>query len=465
MLQHTISPSIKKEIKNTLAVGGPLVASYLIYASSGFIGTAMVAQLGKDALAASILVSIVWASLSVLFFGILNAISVLVSHQHGAKNINAITEIMGQAYLFGIVISILLIMILCSMPLFLQWSDQPPVVLHLAKQYMQSLLWTIPGLIILIISEQFLAGINRAKIILRISLLVVPIEIPIIYILIFGKLGLPSFGVAGVGYGFAITYSATAICLLLFLLNSKYYAKYKIFSQIRINNFKMLKEIIRVGLPIGFMNLIEVSTLAIATFWIGHFGTTMLAAHQIVMQYLSFVITLIFSMSSAVSIRVGHAVGRQDLDGVRNAAFVGMILNFVCILLVAIAFYVCPEVFLRLDINIHDPLNRELIQNTSLLLTICGVLLLFDNFRIIGFGALRGVKDTRFPMIASFISFWLVALPLAFLFSFVLDFGGKGIWWGLSLGIASGAIIVLIRLRYILSRLNLDKLISIGKIS
>lgn len=325
---------------------------------------------------------------------------------------------------------------------------------------MFALVWTVPGLIILIISEQFLAGINRVKLVLRISLLVVPIEIPIIYLLIFGKFGLPACGVAGIGYGFAITYTCTAIGLVLYLTKSHTFQHLQIFHGIKKINFTYFKELIWVGLPMGLMHVIEVSTFAVITLWIGHFGTTLLAAHQIVLQFIGFAITLVFAMSQAVTIRVGHAVGRQDLTAVYYASYTGMFMNFVCVLCIALAFNLVPEFFLRLDIDIYKTANAELIHDAAMLLAIGGILLLFDNFRIIGFGALRGLKDTRFPMIASFISFWLIGLSSAYLLSFTFHLQGNGIWWGLTIGIASGAVIVLIRIRHLLKRIDLKKLMT-----
>jgi multidrug resistance protein, MATE family len=460
MPHDTPSHSIKSEIKNTLTLSIPLISSQLIYACSGFIGTAMVAHLGEDALAASVLVSMIWMSLSVLFFGILNSVSVLVSHQYGAKNNVAIREIMGQAFLLGLVVCFAMVLLLCSMPFFLRFTTQPPEVIRLALEYMHALLWTIPGLIILVICEQFLAGVNHAKLVLRISLLVVPIEIPLIYLLIFGKWGLPACGVAGIGYGFAVTYSTTAIALTLYLAKSKRFHSFAIFSELRRIKWHWLSELVRVGLPMGFMHVIEVSAFAVATFWMARFGTTMLAAHQIVFQYLGFAITIVFAMSQAVTIRVGHAVGRLDLTGIHYAIYVGMVLNFFCVLLVALALFLFPTFFLRLDINIHDVANALLIKYASMLLGISAILLLFDNFRIIGFGALRGLKDTQFPMFASFIAFWGIGLTSAYLFSFTFALGGAGIWFGLTIGIACGALILFMRLRYILKRVDLRQLME-----
>lgn len=464
-MSTSISHSIKGEIKDTLSLSIPLIAAQMVYACSGFIGTAMVAHLGEDALAASILVSMTWMSLSVLFFGILNAVSVLVSHQYGAKNNQAISDIMGQAFILGGIVFIFMVLVLCSMPFFLRFTSQPPEVIRLALDYMHALLWTIPGLVLLVICEQFLAGVNRVKFVLRISLCIVPIEIPLIYVLIFGKFGLPACGVAGIGYGLAITYTATALFLMIYLSKAKYYQKYAVFNNIKRIEWKWLIELVRVGFPMGCMHVIEVSAFALTTFWIAQFGTTLLAAHQIVMQYLSFCITLIFAMSQAVTIRVGHAVGRMDTSGIQYAIYVGMGLSFVCIVLVAFAFYLFPLFFLRLDINIHDANNALLMQYASALLAIAGVLMLFDNFRIIGFGALRGLKDTKFPMYASFISFWIIGIAIAYLLGFLLDFAGKGIWWGQTIGIACGAALVFWRLHYLLQRIDLNKLMTIQPLS
>jgi MATE family multidrug resistance protein len=458
MFPSPILHSIKGEIKENLSISIPLIAAQLVYASSGFIGTAMVAHLGEKALAASVLVSMIWMSLSVLFFGTLNSISVLVSHQYGANNYKGISEIMGQSFLFGAIMMIVMLLLLSSMPLFLRFSTQPPAVLKLAIAYMHALLWTIPGLIILIICEQFLAGVNHAKMVLRISLLVVPIEIPLIYMLVFGKFGLPACGVAGIGYGFAITYSCTSIGLTLYLLQSKAFAHFAVFKQLHVIHIKLLKELTRVGLPMGFMNVIEVSTFAAATFYIGRFGTSMLAAHQIAFQYLSFIITLVFAMSQAVTVRVGHAVGRKDFSAIRLAIYVGMLLNFFCIFLLALALNLYPHFFLQLDMNVGDTTHTLLLHDASLLLGLSGVLLLFDNFRIIGIGALRGLKDTQFPMYTSFLSFWIIGLSAAYYFAFPLQLQAEGIWWGLILGIACGAVIVFLRLHYLLKRIDLSRL-------
>lgn len=451
MIQHTI----RDEIKKSFALSIPLVAAQLIYASSSFLGVAMIAHLGEAALAASVLVNLIWMSLTVLFLGILNSISILVAHQFGARDEKSISGIMGQAFILGFFVSLAIILALCIMPYFMRFSSQPALVLKWVNDYLFSLIWSVPALVILIILEQFLAGIGRTKLVLRISLMVVPLEIPLIYIFIFGKLGVPALGVAGEGYGLAVTFTVSAICLIWYLLKHPYYRKYHLFAKITSLKWFYLKELICLGLPIGFMQLIEVSTFAIATFFVAQFGTQSLAAHQTVMQYLGFTINIVFAMSQAVTIRVGHAIGMQDVSGVKYATYIGMLLNFVCVILISGAFYFFPRYLLQLDLDIHLPDNQTLIQQATQLLSICALLFIFDNFRIMGYGTLRGLKDGHFGMLASFVSFWLVGLSSSFIFGFLCHGQAAGIWWGLTLGIFCGALFILVRLQRQLRRLQL----------
>lgn len=458
-LRNFINPEIKSEIKNNLTLSLPLIASQLVYASSPFVSTAMVARLGKDALAASVLISMIWFLCLVIFFGILNAVTVMVSHQYGARNYRGISETMGQGFILSGIICVFMFAVLQLVPLFLHWSAQPPVVLQLGHEYLHAMLWTIPSMVFLVFYEQFLTAIGRPKIVLRCSLLIIPIEIPLIYCLIFGKLGLPACGIAGVGYGLAVTFFVTLVGMVIYLVKAKYYQPYQIFARINTFNWNIQKEFLRVGLPMGFMHVIEVSAFTIMTFMIGHFGTVTLAAHQILMQYLGFAVNIVFAMSQAVSIRVGHAVGQQNLTDVKQASYVGVYLNFLLISLVALIFMLVPKFLIALDLQTNTAIDFNLVKQAQHLLFIGAIFLMLENFRIIGFGALRALKDTYFSMITSLIGFWIIGISLAFILGFTLNFKGPGIWWGLTLGIATATVIVLARLRYLLQKVDLAKLI------
>lgn len=460
MIQHTI----KSELKSTISLGMPLIFSKSVSACSPFITTAMVAQLGQDALAANVLVYTAYMALSVLFFSMLDGVGVLISHQYGAKNEKAMSEIMGQAFLLALITCVLLMIILKCTPYFLNWHTQPLRVVQLAHEYLQSLLWTIPGLITWIVINQYLAGMGHTKFIFVANLINIPLEILLIYLLIFGKFGFPACSIAGVGYGLAISYTISVMIIIGYLAKSKHYIHAKIFSQIGKTHGTYLKELFRIGLPMGFGAFIEVSGFAIITLWMAHFGTTMLAAHQIVMQYLLFFVMITFAFSQTVAIRVGHAVGRQDLVGVHYATYVGATLSLLCTLLLISTFYFFPQFFLSLDINVHDVSNTGLIDIATQFFLILSVFLLIESVRLVlGFGTLRGLKDTYFAMLVSLFAFWIIGLSASFLFSFVFHLSGAGLWWGLTFGIGSGAIIVIIRWYSLVRRVDLGSLVKIEK--
>lgn len=232
---------IKNETKQMLSLSIPFMGTQFIYASSFFIGTAMIARLGKEALAASVLVTSFWITLTTFFIGILTSVSILVAHQYGAKNDKAIRKIMEQAFLLGMMICVLDILVLISLPFFLHWIAQPPEVLHIAKQYLQALPWCVPGMLILVISGQFLGSIGHSKIVFRISMLVVLLELPIMYLLIFGKWGLPALGVAGIGYAYALTNTIASVGLICYLKKSKTYQHFGIFGHLRKVNLPLLE--------------------------------------------------------------------------------------------------------------------------------------------------------------------------------------------------------------------------------
>lgn len=447
------------EARENISLSLPLIGSWLIYSLSGFIGTVMVAHLGEDALAASVLVTAIWSTLSVFFFGIFSAVSILISHQYGARNFGAISGIMGQAFLQGFFICFPIMFAILLVPYILDWTSQTPLVTALATQYGHALLWSIPGVIVLIILEHFLNGIGKTKMSLWISLLEVPFEIFLMYGFVFGKFGFPNCGIAGVGYGIAASYTITAILLIAYLYRARFAKPFHLFKKIGHFDKPYFTEILRVGVPIGITYLIEVSAFMFVTFFMAHFNTHALAAHQIAMQYMGLTINVAYAMAQAVSIRIGLNVGRQDMVGVRYASYVGLSLVGGVVLLISCLYLFLPELLLRVDSAADRPINADVAKEAISFLMILGVFQFFDSIRIMETGILRGLKDTKFAMYNSVITFWVIGTFCAFLFGFGFGWEGKGIWWGMTLGVAVGALILSFRSRMLLRRNDLSDVI------
>ena len=196
----------------------------------------------------------------------------------------------------------------------------------------------------------------------------------------------------------------------------------------------------------GIMSFIEVSAFAVMTFFIAKFGTLALAAHQITFQFLGLMITFVFAMSQAVTVRVGHAVGAVDRSSVVYAIVTGLLLNKGIVFVMAFLIWRFADPLIALDVNTHHVNNISLVAQATNLFHVVAILLVFDNFRIIGFGALRGIKDTKFPMLSSLIAFWIIGLGLGLIFNSLYHAHTVGMWLGMSAGISVGAIIVVWRL-------------------
>lgn len=460
-MQQAIQHPVINEIRQNISLSIPLIASWLIYAASGFVGTVMVARLGETALAASVVVGGIWVVISVFFYGTFNAVSVLVSHQFGAQNCAAIGSIIRNALIFGAMLCVPAMLVMQYSEYFLALIVPGDKVLVQAVAYAHALLWATPGMVALVIFENLLNGIGKTRLSLWISLCEVPMEIFLIYIFVFGKFGVPAYGVAGVGYGFTMSYTLTTIGVLVYLAYSTYVKPFGLFMAERIFEKRYFHELVRVGMPIGFMYLIEVSAFSTATFLMARFGTVALAAQQIAMQFLGVTVNIPYAMGQAVSIRIGQNAGRLDMAGVRTSAYVGTGLSVLFILIIACIYIFYPLMLLRLDIDIQAPANQSLVRQAAEFLGILGIFELCDSLRVIAVSSLRAMKDTRFPMYISLISFWLIGMAAAFVLAFVLHYDGRGIWFGLMVGVAAGALILFVRMRYILQRVNLRELIEI----
>jgi MATE family multidrug resistance protein len=423
-----------------LLISFPLILSQLIYSSSGFITTVMISDYGKDALAATVLVNMLWFSLSVIFFGILQATTISVSQAYGAKDHARISEIFSHSLLLGFAMIGIILLIFYFAPFILQHSHQPAGIITIALKYLHGMVYWIPPLVLLVVIENVLVGLGYTQIVLWTSVLLVPLEIGLIYGLMHGYGHFPLLGITGAGVGLGI---ADAIVILALVCLFRYHPILSQYRWIPRGGYqrRRLIALIQLGTPIGVMSLIEVGSFAIATYCIASFSTTELAAHQITFQYLGLFITVVFSLSQATTVQIGHAVGARKLGALISAALTGPAVGLVIVTGLSYLLATHSLWLVQLDLNETSGHDTLLLQTLKTLFQITAVLLIFDNFRIIGFGILRGIKDTTYPMISSLIGFVCVGLPVGALLGYGLHYGAAGIWVGMTLGIACGALL------------------------
>jgi multidrug resistance protein, MATE family len=451
--------TIYSEIRQSLRLSIPLVASELMYGLSGFVATIFVAHLGHNELAAGALVWSIYITLILFFIGILCATGILASQSYGANDYKGVRTATQQGFILAAIFTAPMMLIMWVAPKFLIWSGQNPAIIKLATPYFHSLAWCILPLNVLIVMEQFLLGIAQPRLVLLISLINVPFEIMFFYSFIFGKFGAPAFGLPGIGYGFLIAFTISAICIGYYLHTSRKCCQYKLFSNWKVNKI-FLKELLRIGTPMGGMFCIEVALLAAIALMMGRLGSDVLAAHQIAYQCFSLTVTIIFGLSQGTSIRIGHEVGRNNKATIKLAAWVNIWMGVCIVAIIASCYILFPRTIIAFDLNINDVKYQQLINYAVTFLAIAAIAQITDCVRLICNSALRGLKDTKFSMYLSAITFWLIAFPCAYIFGFVAKFGGAGIWWGFVIGLMVSTIILLIRFNKLINTIDLKTILT-----
>ncbi len=428
------------DVSPLLKLAIPLMFSGIIESSIGFFSTLFLAHLGHQELAAGALVTWVFGTLMVILWGILTSISVLVAQKHGAKNNKGVSYILRDGLLLGIFLVVPTFLLLWYLsPIFL-WLGQNPAIVSLAQSYLHALAWGLLPDFIMLGLLQFMIGLGHSKISMIIILIWVCIAIFCNYILIFGKFGMPRFNIAGIGWGMTLSYWSIAIVLVIYFLIHKVYKSY-LFNMLTLNPPFCFKELLNIGVPVGFMYCVEVGFFLVLTLLMGSLGNEFIVANQIVLQYLGLVIAVIFAIAQAVSVRMGHKLGAKEFHSAETTSYAGIYIAVIFMGIISLSYWLIPEKLIAIDLNIHDPKIVAVIHYTKQFFAVCAIFQLLESIRIVLFGSLRALKDTRFTLLMSVISFWLIALPIGYLLSKSL-LGSVGLWCGMVIGSSFSVILL-----------------------
>ena len=274
------------------------------------------------------------------------------------------------------------------------------------------------------------------------SFIGVGVKILLNYTLMFGNFGFPRLGLTGAGF------STMVVEFLLLAMGVWYvgtrFRAYRVFSFDKPQG-NVLKELLRIGVPIGIGLAFESGLFTVTTILMGTIGELELAAHQIASQSVYFTFMIPLGIASAAAVRVGQAVGKGDIRQVKQMGRLGVTFAALAMLLSALTYWFFPRFVIGLYINVTDPINTNVVQLATLFLSIAAMFQVFDGVQVANAAALRGLKDTKIPMLVSLISYWFIGLGSAVLFGFVFGLGGHGLWFGLVIGLAVAAVLLTIR--------------------
>ncbi len=436
----------KDNIYPLLILAFPLALTGLLQSSTYFFETMFLAHLSQEALAAGALVSWLFGTFIVILIGILSSINILVAHKHGANDVKGISLVVRDGLWLSLIMAIpSFILFWYLSPIFLLLGQNQTVV-ELAETYLHALAWgLLPNLIMFALLE-FIVGLGNARLILVFSILSTTLTVFFSYVLIFGTFGFPALGIAGAGWGTTISYWISFLFLVLYIVINKQYRSY-LHYLFKPTKPSFLAELFKIGTPMGIMYCVEVGFFFVLTLITGALGSQILAANQIAMQYMGTLMSVIFSIAQAITVRMGHLLGAGDVASAERASYVGVCFSAFFMIIIGIFYLMTPKALISIDFDITNPDNFELISIATQLLAISALFQLLEAMRIALFGALRALKDTRFTLFISIISFWGIALPVGYLLATRYHLGGAGLWWGMVLGAGFSVILLLWRFK------------------
>jgi MATE family multidrug resistance protein len=426
---------IRKEISQTARLAYPVLIGQLGHMMMGVVDSVMVGQVGATPLAASSVAHGLFILFLIFGIGVSMAISPLVAMAVGSDNLEKIGIVFRQGLLVNMILSILLAIAAFYGSALFEYLNQPPDVTEQAIAYLRVLAISIIPVMLFQTYRQFSEGLSIMNPPMVVTVAANTVNIFANWVLIFGNLGAPALGLVGAGWATFITRSMMGISLMLFMIFSQRFRSFDMgFYFSRIDR-QIIRQILKIGVPSGVQYFFEVGAFAGAAIIIGWLGTKELAAHQIAINLASISFMFALSISAAAAIRVGHAVGRSDLNAVRNAGFSAILLSIGIMGSFGILF-ITLRLFLP-SLYIED---TQVIQIASTLLVIAAFFQLSDGTQAVGIGILRGIADTRIPMIITFVAYWIVGLPGGYYLGFVRDMGVNGVWIGLLVALTLSAV-------------------------
>jgi len=260
--------------------------------------------------------------------------------------------------------------------------------------------------------------------------------------LIFGNLGSPELGLRGAALATVTVQGLTLLAMALYAARAAGLREHALFQRIWRSDGEAFGEVFRLGWPIGLTNLAESGMFSASALIIGLIGTNALAAHGIALQITSASFMVHIGLSQAVTVRVGRAVGRSDLDGLARGGWAAMALSMGFVALTMVVFLVIPELLMRGFLAPDEPARDEIIKIGAQFLAIAALFQLVDAGQVMALGMLRGIQDTRVPMIMAAVSYWVMGIPASYLLGVSFGIGGIGVWLGLVIGLFFASVLL-----------------------
>jgi multidrug resistance protein, MATE family len=441
------------ELIETLRLAAPMALTQLGQIAMMTTDLAFIGRLGGDAVAAAALAGTVYFVSFTFGMGPTSAVAPLAAQAFGADQ----THLVRRSLRSGLWAALLIALPIMAFPLrgeeILLGLGQAPVAARLAQQYLFGLAWGVAPALWFMAIRSFMGAVNRPQPILWITLAAIPINALLVYLLMNGEWGLPRLGLFGVGLATTIVNSGTFLAALWIATRRQPFSDYRVLAHVWRIDWKLMRQLLAIGAPISIAFLLEYGLFSAAALLMGRIGTTALAAHQIALQVVAILFMVPYGIGMAATVRVGHAVGRGDVAAIRRAGLVAMLLGIFLVAILTLAVILARFAIARFFLGEASADADATVDLAAKLLLVGATFFITDGIQSIAVGALRGMKDTRIPLLFAAISYWVIGFWLSYLLGFWTTLGAVGVWFGLSIGTVVYATLLVLRFRLLTRKL------------
>jgi len=438
------------EILRTLQLAIPVVIGMVASFSMNFVDTLMAGRLPDKeiALAGIATGGAVWSAALMFILGVLMALQPVVAQLDGAGRRSEGGAAARQGFWIALVVAIPFVLILRSGGPLLQWMSVGADIVPTAIKYMDAISWGVPAICLVLMLRFFSEGTGYTRPTMYMGLLGVLLNVPLNYVLMFGKFGLPELGAEGCGYATSIVIWAQLLMMFFYTRWHNHFKEFDLFARWDWPQWVAIKRLLRIGLPIGTTIFVEGSLFIGAALLIARLGALPASAHLIAINFSALMFMIPLGLASAVTTRVGNALGREEPEAARYAGLIGLFIVLFTQTVSASVMLLIPEFIVRIYTN-----DLAITQIAVGLLFYSAIFQYADGIQICAAGALRGLKDTLVPMYINIIAYLLVGLSVGYYLTFNKAMGPAGMWIGMIAGLSIGAVLLLGRFLYKSNRL------------
>jgi MATE family multidrug resistance protein len=434
----------RAELRATLTLAWPLIATNLAQMALTTTDVIVLGRLGPEALAAATLASNLYFAILIFGIGLVSATAPMMAEALGRKRkaVRDIRRTFRQGLWSALIISVPAWLLLWHTEALLLLLRQDARLAADAQVFMRALQWGFLPTLGFIAVRSFVAALERPLWALLLTVATVLFNVLANYVLVFGHFGLPALGMFGSGLATAMSNTLLFVALAVTISVAKRFRRYHLFGRWWRADWPRLQALWRLGLPIGATMAFEITVFNAAVFLIGSFGPIAIAAHAIALQIagISFMVPL--GLSQAATVRVGLAYGARDRAGISRAGWTAFMLALVFNTAMSALLLVAPGTLIGAFLPTDDPANAPVVVLAHGFLFCAALFQIADGVQAVCAGMLRGLQDTRIPMLYAALGYWGFGAPLALLAAFPAGLAGIGVWIGLAGGLALVAVLM-----------------------